>query len=389
MKIMHAFGTRACAIKMAPLIRETLRRGHETLIAWSGQHYSPNLYEEVFDDLEIPRPNYDIGARGSSCEIGAKILSEGEKIFRGERPDIVLTHGDTFTCNFFSMAAALNLIPVGHVEAGLRTNSWEPFPEQINTRASDACSALYFAPTEKNRRNLLNEGYPADRIFVTGNTVVDAALQHSELARRKSRILEKFEFRKPLVFWSCHRKENLISRERMQGIFDSILEMEDVQFFCSVLPSTQQAAERYGYAERLEKAEHIIWSPCLPKYTDSLRILLESDLCLTDSGGMQEECTCLHIPCLTLRYVTDRPESVEVGANICVGCKKENIMEWTRRVIEDERLRKKMKSAENPYGDGRASERIIDIIEKFEGKLERWENEVKNVSKLVRKGVKL
>ena len=377
MKIIHAFGSRACAIKMAPLIKEGIRRGHKNVIVWSGQHYDDNLYRDLFDDLEIPRPDYDIEAKGSAPQIGAKILVEFEKICKKEQPDIVLTHGDTFTAMFFSQAAALCLVPVGHVEAGLRMYSWEPFPEQICTKTSDACSALFFAATEKNRADLLSEHAPSERVFVVGNSVVDAALQHSKLAKKKSEAAKKFKVKHPFVFWSAHRKENTLSEKRMRGIFDSLLEMNEVNFFCSVLPSTQMAAEKYGYAERLKKAPHIIWEPCLPKYTDALRLMLESDLVLTDSGGMQEECAALHIPCLTLRYVTDRPESVEAGANKCVGCEKETILRESRRVLEDKGAARKMREAGNPYGDGSASARIFNIIEKFEGKLERWEKKIR------------
>ncbi|VVC01782.1 UDP-N-acetylglucosamine 2-epimerase [uncultured archaeon] len=363
---------------MAPLIKEGIKRGHTNIIVWSGQHYDDNLYRDLFDDLEIPRPDYDIKAKGSPCEIGAKILAEFEKICKKEKPDIVLTHGDTFTAMFFSVASALSLVPVGHVEAGLRTYSWEPFPEQICTKASDACSALFFAATEKNRDDLLSEHAPAGRVFVVGNSVVDAALQHAELAKKKSRITDRFKIRHPFVFWSCHRKENLLSEARTRGIFDALLEMSEVSFFCSVLPSTQIAAEKYGYAERLKAAKHIIWEPCLPKYTDALRLMLESDLILTDSGGMQEEAAALHIPCLTLRYVTDRPESVSAGANRCVGCEKESIVKETRLVLSDKKTAEKMRNAKNPYGDGKTSPRIFDVIEKFEGKMERWENKVRS-----------
>jgi len=163
----------------------------------------------------------------------------------------------------------------------------------------------------------------------------------------------------------------------MEGIFESLLEMSEVNFFCSVLPSTQIAAEKYGYASKLKGARHIIWEPCLPKYTDALRLMLEADLVLTDSGGMQEECAALHIPCLTLRYVTDRPESVEAGANKCVGCEKEGIVGETRLVLGSKMVAEKMRSASNPYGDGKTSARILDIIEKFEGKMERWEKKVR------------
>jgi len=363
---------------MAPLVRESMKRGHETLILYSGQHYSPHLYENLFDDLELPRPNYDLKARGRTIEMGARMLSEAGKVLKKDKPDIVLTHGDTFTSLFISLAGALSLVPVGHVEAGLRTNSWEPYPEQICTRTDDACSSLFFAATKKNEADLISEGQPKDRIFVVGNTVVDAALQHAELAKKKSTIMTelKLEGEKNLIFWSVHRKENLLHEHRMKGIFDSLLELKDYKIVCSVLPSTQQAAEKYGYAEKLAKAPNLLWIPCLPKYTDAIRIMLDSKLILTDSGGLQEEASSLNIPCLTIRYVTDRPESVRVGANKCVGTEAESIVKWTGKVMEDEAFAQKMRDAPNPYGDGKTSERIIDIIERFEGKLERWETKV-------------
>jgi len=174
------------------------------------------------------------------------------------------------------------------------------------------------------------------------------------------------------------RKENMLHEARMRGIFESLLELEDYTIFCSVLPSTQQAAEKYGYADRLAKASHLIWSPCLPNYTDAMRIVLESQLILTDSGGLQEEACSLHIPCLTLRYVTDRPESVEAGANRCVGTEKKSILENAREILEDKKAAAKMRQAKNPYGDGKSSGRILDLIEDFSGKMERWETKVRN-----------
>jgi len=372
MKLLFAFGSRACAIKMAPLVKEGASRGLEFITVWSGQHYDDNLYRDLFVDLGLPKPDYDIEAKGTSLEMGAKILVEFEKICKKEMPDIVLTHGDTFSAMYFSQAAAISLIPVGHVEAGLRTHSWEPFPEQICTKMVDACSSLFFASTLKNSDDLLSEYVPYDRIFVVGNTVVDAVIQHSEAAR-KSKIVEELKLTKPFVFWSCHRKENLLSEERMRGVFESLLEMKEINFVCSVLPSTQITAEKYGYIDRLKNAPHIKWIPCLPKYTDALKLMMESELILTDSGGMQEEACTIHVPCLTVRYVTDRPESVQVGANKCVGCDKQVIMRETRNVFNNAIVQEQMRTTKNPYGDGGTSKKILNILQKFDGRLQRWE----------------
>ena len=162
----------------------------------------------------------------------------------------------------------------------------------------------------------------------------------------------------------------------MKAIFESLLELKEYTIFCSVLPGTLKVAKEYGYLEKLQNAEHIVWKhPSLEKYSDVLSLVKKSDLVLTDSGGMQEESVSLNVPCLTLRYVTDRPETVEVGANKCTGFKKEDIINDVRNVLENQEIYDKMKKAKNPYGDGHSSEKIISIIEKHNGKLARWEKE--------------
>ncbi|MCK5038830.1 MAG: UDP-N-acetylglucosamine 2-epimerase, partial [Thermoplasmata archaeon] len=178
MKIIVAFGTKPCTIKMAPLVKECEKRGHETYILYSGQHWSPNLYNELFKDLELRLPDFDLecGKDSSSLvQLVTNIMTRTEKVLEEVKPDIVFTHGDTSTSMSVSLCANLSMMPVGHVEAGLRTFSKEPFPEQLNTRISDASSDIYFAPIEKNVNNLINEGFPKDRIFTVGNTVIDIA----------------------------------------------------------------------------------------------------------------------------------------------------------------------------------------------------------------------
>lgn len=376
MKILFSIGTRPDLIKMAPLIIESKIRGHTNVIVASGQHYDRELFQGVLEDLGINEIDYILNARGSPCTVGSELIKGMEQVLEKEKPDIVLVHGDTFSALFSSIASALCLIPVGHVEAGLRTNSWEPFPEQICTRSADACSSLYFAATQMNVDFLLNEGHPKDRIYLTGNTIVDAVRIYSN---KNPNIINELKIpkNKKLIYFSAHRRENTLHKERMEAIFDAILELKEYTIFCSVLPGTLKAARDYGYLEKLLNAEHIIWKhPSLEKYSDVLSLVKESDLVLTDSGGMQEETVSLHIPCLTLRYVTDRPETVEVGANKCTGFKKENIVNYTREILENNDISEKMKRAKNPYGDGYSSREIISIIEKHKGKLARWEKEV-------------
>jgi len=377
MKILFSIGTRPDLIKMAPLIIESKKKGHTNVIVASGQHYDRELFQGVLEDLGINNVDYILGARGSPCIVGSELMKGMEQVLQKEKPDIVLVHGDTFSALFSSIASALCLIPVGHVEAGLRTNSWEPFPEQICTRSADACSSLYFAATQKNVKFLLNEGHPKDRIYLTGNTIVDAVRIYSN---KNPKIIKELKIPKDkkLIYFSAHRRENTLHKERMQAIFDALLELKEYTIFCSVLPGTLKAAKDYGYLEKLQKAKHIIWKhPSLEKYSDVLSLVKNSQLVLTDSGGMQEESVSLHVPCLTLRYVTDRPETVEVGANKCTGFKKKDIVRDVRNVLENKKLYEKMKKAKNPYGDGYSSRKIISIIEKNKGKLARWEKKVK------------
>lgn len=375
MKLLFAMGTRPDLIKMAPLIIESKLRGHENVIVASGQHYDRELFQGVLEDLGINKVDYILNARGTPCQVGSKLISEMEKVLQEEKPHIVLVHGDTFSALFSSITSALCLIPVGHVEAGLRTNSWEPFPEQICTRSADACSSLFFAATQKNVDFLLNEGHPKERIYLTGNTIVDAVRIYSD---KNPNILDELKIpkNKKIIYFSAHRRENTIHKDRMEGIFEALLELKEYTIFCSVLPGTLKAAKEYGYLEKLQKAEHIIWKhPSLEKYSDVLSLVKKSNLILTDSGGMQEESVSLNVPCLTLRYVTDRPETVEAGANKCTGFKKEDIVKDVRNVLENQEIYNKMKNAKNPYGDGFSSQKIISIIEKYKENLERWEKE--------------
>ncbi len=377
MKLLFSMGTRPEIIKMAPLIKESERRGHDNVIVWSGQHYDRELFEGVFEDLGIEKPDYDLDSKGTPCEIGAGILTKLEKVIKSENPDLVLVHGDTFSALFSSVASALCMVPVGHVEAGLRTNSWEPFPEQICTRSADAATSLYFAATETNVKSLLNEGHPKERIFLTGNTIVDAVRIYGNSNPNIRKELN-IPSNKKLIFFSAHRRENTLDRKRMEGIFEALLALKDYTIFCAVLPGTQRAAIAYKYYDKLLAADHIIWKyPSLERYSDVLSLIKQSDLVLTDSGGLQEETVSMHIPCLTLRYVTDRPETVDAGSNKCIGFDKKNIVREVNALMNDDAAIKGMVSARNPYGDGHSSEKIMDIIEKFEGRMERWEKDIR------------
>lgn len=379
MKIIVAFGTKPCTIKMAPLVKELDRRGHEAKILYSGQHWSSNLYSELFDDLELRYPDYDLRCGEESrslAQLTALIISRAEEVLTEFKPDIVLTHGDTTTSMAVSLASYMNMIPVGHVEAGLRTFSKEPFPEQLNTRVSDAASDFYFAPTEKNAQNLRNEGFPPDRLVVVGNTVVDIA---KWAATKHPDIMRKYGLSQPLVYLSIHRRETTMSKDRFCGPFEAAMAIEDVNFFVSMRPGTRQALERYGLMHALVKAKNIYLHDSIPSYVETISLINRCEAIITDSGSMQEEASALHVPCLAARYVTDRPESVEAGGNLLVGLKKDDIRRALRMVLENPDVTERMRAVSCPYGDGNTSQRIVDFIEEEakKGCLWRFEKETK------------
>ena len=378
MRIVIAFGTKPCTIKMAPLVKEAERRGHETIILYSGQHWSPNLYRELFDDLELRYPDFNLRCGEESftlAQLATNILQRTEHMLKETKPDVVFTHGDTTTSLAVSLAAQMSMVPVFHVEAGLRTFSKEPFPEQLNTRVSDAASDAYFAPVDRNAQNLVNEGFPKERIFTVGNTVIDIA---KWAAARSPDVVARYGLRKPLVYFSIHRRETTMDCARFSGPVEAILEMEQYNYFVSMRPGTRAALERYGLLKRLEGASHIMVHDSIPSYVETIAIMKQCDAILSDSGSMPEEASALNIPFLTARYICDRPETVASGSNIIVGLSKESVMQNLTRVMEDGDFRKKMASAPCPYGDGDTSGKIMDISEKLfaEGNLFRFEKEV-------------
>ncbi len=419
MKIGILTGTRPDIIKMAPLFWECEKRGHRPVLVHVAQHYPFHLYEGVYRDLELPfPPHFEVGmtavkklgqhaskiAHHADLEFGWNLTKKLEtvaeqvvsrrpnpagivanamlgltKLFKGplKDVDIMLTHGDTLTCMAGSLSASLNLIPVGHVEAGLRTFSKEPFPEQIDTRTSDACSDLYFAATKTNEKNLLNEGFAKERVFTVGNTVVDAAKWASKKGEKSREFFEKkgIDFSKKIIYASCHRRENLMHKQRFEAITNALFKLsnEGFQILWSIRPGTATAIKEYGMQAELEKHPNIMAVPDIPNYTDTMFLLSKARMIITDSGSMQEEAAALHVPCVTARFVTDRPESVEAGVNVLAPPKSANdVMRAAYAVEEDnDEMRKK----KNPYGDGNSSKLIVDAIEKFEGKLIQWEHQ--------------
>ncbi len=360
MKIAVVVGTRPEIIKMSPVIRELEKRGAEHYVLHTGQHYSYNMDKLFFEDLELPQPDYKLDIGENYHTQGAQtgeMIKAMEKIFTDDRPDAVLVEGDTNTVLAGAISASKLHIKVGHVEAGLR--SWDrSMPEELNRIMTDHISDYLFAPTEPSRDNLLREGIEEEKIFVTGNTIVDAVYQNLEIARRKSRIFDELALNKgEYAVVTAHRQENVDDPERLEKIV-KILNSLNLTAVFPMHPRTKKRLAENGYS--IENPNVKIIEPL--GYLDFLLLLSEAMLVLTDSGGLQEETNILHVPCFTLRDNTERPETVAAGSNIVVGVEPDVVLRKIKELMDNKELEEKMRGAEVVFGDGDASEKIIDII---------------------------
>jgi UDP-N-acetylglucosamine 2-epimerase (non-hydrolysing) len=353
MKIAIVLGTRPEIIKMSPIVRALEKRGIGFFILHTGQHYSYSMDRVFFDQLGLPQPNYNLETgSGTHGEQTGRMLIGIERVLMEEKPDIVLVEGDTNTVLAGALAAAKLLVKIGHVEAGLRSQD-RSMPEEVNRVLTDHVSDYLFAPTEKAKNNLLREGIAGEKIFVTGNTIVDAVYQNVMLAEN-SGILETIGVNDGDYFLvTIHRQENVDNRQRFENILEGLRLVHEYFDLPVVYPAHPRARKRmseYGLrADSLKIIEPL-------DYLSFLRLESRARLILTDSGGVQEEACILRVPCVTVRHNTERPETVDVGANIIAGTKPENILEKTRLMAG------KRRDWENPFGDGRAAERIVSII---------------------------
>ena len=369
MKIAIVLGTRPEIIKMASVMDEIEKRGHELLLIHTGQHYDKEMSENFFIDLKLPTPNYNIqvGSGSHGAQTG-KMMEGIEKVLMVEKPDILLVQGDTNAVLAGALVASKLHIPVGHVEAGLRSFD-ETMPEEINRLACDICSKLYFVPTEESAVNLAMEGISRKRIFITGNTVVDACFRNLEISR--SRDISQYDKglqdldignMENILTLTMHRAETVDDEERLTSIIEALEKLDDMNIIFPIHPRTKKTMENFNLFDRLNDLEHVhIIKPV--GYLDFLLLISKSTIILTDSGGLQEEAITLDVPALTLRYNTERPETVTAGGNILVGSDKEAILTNARKILDDEEFANKMKSAKNPYGMGNAAELMIRIIE--------------------------
>ena len=365
MKIAFIIGTRPEIIKMSPLIDEVQQRDINYVLIHTGQHYDHEMSQQFFMELELEKPHYNIGVgSGAHGEQTSMMISRIEDVILKEQPDLVLVEGDTNAVLAGALVAAKLHIPVGHVEAGLRSYD-KTMPEEINRMVADVCTHLFFVPTLTAATNLLFEGVNPKNIFVTGNTVVDASQRNLKIARKHSDLVMDVDPERKVLTLTLHRAENVDHPKKLGQIVNALLELEDLTIIFPVHPRTTKNLQEFGLYEKLQKAPHInIIKPM--GYLEFLLLLSRSQLVVTDSGGIQEEAITLNVPCITLRYNTERPETVEAGGNILVGTSQERIVGSVRNILGDEDLYRSMKGAPNPYGDGTASIKILDIISEIE-----------------------
>jgi len=361
MKVSIILGTRPEIIKFSPIILEFERLKLDYFILHSGQHYSYSLDKVFFEQLKLPeaRYNLDVGS-GSHGQQTGKMLIGIEDVLTRECPDVVLVQGDTNTTLAGALAAVKLHIPVGHVEAGLRSYD-RSMPEEINRLLSDHCSDMLFAPTEKAKQILLSEGIPEDRIYVTGNTVVDALYRNLKLAEYKKDVLDRLGLEEQKFFLATiHRQENVDNKKRFNNILRG-LELINKQFGHPIVypihPRAKKRMKQFGLKPKgvrmIEPLDYLSFL-LLEKY---------ARLVLTDSGGVQEETCILRVPCVTLRYNTERPETLEIGSNVLAGTEPNVIVEKTGLML------KRKPDWPNPFGDGKAGSRIVKIlIEKIKEK---------------------
>lgn len=355
MKIAIVLGTRPEIIKMSPVVRELEERNANFLIIHTGQHYSYNLDRVFFEQLNLPPAKYnlEIGS-GSHAQQTAGALIGIEKALQEEKPDIVLVEGDTNSVLAGALAATKLHIEVGHVEAGLRSYDRQ-MPEEINRILADHCSDYLFAPTEKAKTVLLGEGIPEKKIFVTGNTIVDAVYQNLAIAREKEDTLSSLQLKpKEYFLVTLHRQENVDNQARFTPILEG-LDRVAARFHQPIIYPIHPRSRKRMTEFDLRSKKITLIDPV--DFLGFLQLENEARLILTDSGGVQEEACTLSVPCVTLRDSTERPETIEVGSNILAGASPDRIVKCTEFMLSREN------NWVNPFGDGTAGRRIVEILE--------------------------
>lgn len=353
--ISFVLGTRPEIIKCAPVIRECDRRGIPYIIIHTGQHYSDELDSVFFEQLQLPVPehNLQVGS-GTHGEQTGEMIAEIEAVLTDEQPAVVLVQGDTNSVLAGGIAASkLDETDIGHIEAGLRSYD-RSMPEETNRRVVDHVSEYLFAPTEDARRNLLEESIAEESIMVTGNTIVDAVEQNVEIAREQSDVLEQLDLDGEFALLTAHRAENVDTKDRFASLLEGVSQVSEAYGFDVIYPIHPRANERLAEFDlEVPSGVHVI-EPL--NFLDFLLLEDQAAIVLTDSGGVQEETCILQTPCVTLRDNTERPETVEVGANQIVGVQPDAIRSGVAQMLD------RPTEWKNPFGDGTAAEQIVSTV---------------------------
>jgi len=355
MRIAIVLGTRPEIIKFSPIIRELERRRSDYSIVHTNQHYSYEMDKVFFEQLGLPQPghNLNVGSGTHGRQTG-RMLERIEKVISRDGPDVLLVEGDTNTVLAGALCAAKLHVTLGHVEAGLRSFD-KRMPEEINRIVADQLSDHLFAPTEESMKNLLREGIPGERVFVTGNTIVDAVKQNLRIANARVRLTSLGVKKGKYGILTLHRQENVDDRSRLKGIMDGLartVERSGLDVLFPVHPRVRKMLSMF----RIRMPDGIKAIDPLG-YFEFLRLEAGARIILTDSGGVQEEACILKVPCVTIRENTERPETVRVGANLVAGIRSERIGAAVSKMLDAKR------TWANPYGDGMSGMRILNIIE--------------------------
>ncbi|MCE4966928.1 UDP-N-acetylglucosamine 2-epimerase (non-hydrolyzing) [Staphylococcus chromogenes] len=364
-RIMTIFGTRPEAIKMAPLVLQLKKEEQlEPVVVVTAQHRE--MLDSVLETFNI-QPDYDLNVMKPGqtlSQVTSRVLTGLEDIIKEVQPDMILVHGDTTTTFAGSLAAFYNEISIGHVEAGLRTwNKYSPFPEEMNRQMTGIMADLHFAPTEQAEKNLLNENKDPQSVVVTGNTAIDA--MHTTIDQDyQSEIIQRHQDKR-IILLTSHRRENI--GQPMENIFKAARRIvEEVEDAVIVYPMHKNPKVRHIARQYLSDHDRIELIEPL-EVVDFHNFAHQSYLILTDSGGVQEEAPSLGKPVLVLRDTTERPEGVEAGTLKLAGTEEEDVYRLTKELLTDKELYQSMSIAQNPYGDGHASERICNHIRHYFG----------------------
>lgn len=359
--VMVIAGTRPEAIKLSPVINWLQKLRMDTIFTWSGQHYDYELSKVFFKQLGLPEPDVNLDVRsGSHAKQMAKVMIRLEKTIAQYKPSLVVAEGDTNTVAAAALTAIKTYVPFAHVEAGLRSYD-RTMPEEINRMVADSLSESLFAPTELAVMNLTHEGIPLRKIHLTGNPVVDVVIKHRDTARRRgTELLEELNIGSDgYILFTLHRQENTDNLSRLLNIIKALsLLSERYRILFPIHPRTKNKLRRIGLFKTVKDSDNLTLVPPLG-YFEFLGLLLHSLVVLTDSGGVQEEALTLGIPTVTLRYNTERPETVLCGINVLAGTESEFICKLTEDQIQNfEKVRDNLKMKPNPFGDGNAGKRI-------------------------------